>query len=485
MMHKLPNTLLFVLAAVLISRLILMFILPLTDTTEARYAEVARIMMESGDWITPYFDYNIPFWGKPPLSFWLQALSFKFFGVNEFAPRFPSWIASLLTMGLIYHFLVSVADQRTGLWACLIYSSITLVYVLSGVVITDPFLTLGITLSMISFLMVIKHQASFWGYLFFTGIAIGLLSKGPIALVLIGGTLGMWLLFSRQRWRLLKLFPWTGGIILMLVLTLPWYIAAELKTPGFLEYFILGEHFYRFVIPDWKGDLYGSAHDKPKGTIWLLWFQASFPWGILAILLIFKQLLKQTSRTSLWQMLVKEDISLCILWTLFPMIFFTLSGNILWTYILPGLPPLAILTALYLNQTGNNLGEQYPRLLYMIVLIVPLSLTVFTVYAFQNDNLIRTEKNLVGFYESAATADEPLIFVDERSFSARFYSHGKAQLMSWDKFKQRFEKHEPLLNENIYIALPEDLVSRAKKKNLLPEQKLYSNKRYELYKIVL
>lgn len=484
-MKKLSSQLFFLLAVVLVSRLILMLIFPLTDTTEARYAEVARIMMETGDWITPYFDYNIPFWGKPPLSFWLQALSFKLFGVNEFAPRFPSWISILLIMGLMYHLLACVADKRTGLWASLIFSSFALVYMLSGVVITDPFLALGTTLSMISFVMVLKHQPSYWGYLFFTGISIGLLSKGPIALVLLGGTIGLWLLLSPKRWRSLKLLPWFSGLLLTAVLTLPWYIAAEMKTPGFLEYFILGEHFYRFIIPDWKGDLYGSAHDKPKGTIWLLWFQASFPWGILAILVILKKMFKQPSRSKLWQTLAKEDISLYVIWALFPMMFFTLSGNILWTYILPGLPPLAILLALYFNQSQNNLTEKYPRLLYFGVLFVPLSLTVFSIYINQNDNLIRTEKYLIEYYESVATEKEPLLFIDERSFSARFYSRGRAQLVSMKEFKQQFrqnqDQQEPL--SNYYIAVPEDLLGRVKKTRSLPLETLYSNKRYELYKI--
>lgn len=217
----------------------------------------------------------------------------------------------------------------------------------------------------------------------------------------------------------------------------------------------------------------------------MLWFQASFPWGILAILLILKHLFKQPSRSALWQALTKEDISLYVIWALFPMIFFTLSGNILWTYILPGLPPLAILLALYLNQTQNNLTEKYPRLLYFGVLLVPLSLTAFSFYISQNDNLIRTEKYLIEYYESVAAEKEPLVFIDERSFSARFYSRGKAQLVSMKKFKQQFRQNqnqqEPL--SSYYIAVPEDLVSWVKKTGRLPLEKLYSNKRYELRKI--
>ena len=69
---------------------------PLMDKTEARYAEIARIMEETNNWITPQIDYGVPFWAKPPLSTWLSALSIKTFGVNEFAVRFPYLIISAI-----------------------------------------------------------------------------------------------------------------------------------------------------------------------------------------------------------------------------------------------------------------------------------------------------------------------------------------------------------------------------------------------------
>ena len=73
-------------------RLLLNAILPLMDKTEARYAEIARIMYETNNWITPQIDYGVPFWAKPPLNTWLSALSMKVFGVNEFAVRFPAFL---------------------------------------------------------------------------------------------------------------------------------------------------------------------------------------------------------------------------------------------------------------------------------------------------------------------------------------------------------------------------------------------------------
>lgn len=79
-MFKRVDLLLWLLLAFLLGRLLTMAIMPLTDTSEPRYAEIARIMAETGDWVTPWFNYGVPFWGKPPLAFWLEAASFRLFG---------------------------------------------------------------------------------------------------------------------------------------------------------------------------------------------------------------------------------------------------------------------------------------------------------------------------------------------------------------------------------------------------------------------
>ena len=75
---------------------------------------------------------------------------------------------------------------------------------------------------------------------------------------------GQW----KRAW---KSVPWVSGTLLMLALALPWYVLAENKTPGFLDYFIVGEHWKRFVIKGWQGDLYGNAHSETPGTIWVYW----------------------------------------------------------------------------------------------------------------------------------------------------------------------------------------------------------------------
>ena len=94
------RSVLILLGLLIVARLIGMGLLPLMDTTEARYAEIFRKMLEFGDWVTPWYDNGLPFWGEPPLSFWHTAASFKLFGVNEFAARLPNFLCAAVVVVL-------------------------------------------------------------------------------------------------------------------------------------------------------------------------------------------------------------------------------------------------------------------------------------------------------------------------------------------------------------------------------------------------
>lgn len=98
----------------------------------------------------------------------------------------------------------------------------------------------------------------------FVGAGLGILTKGPLALVVVGGIVTLWILLSyKKRISSLSKFPWISGTILMLVIAIPWYIVAEIKTPGFLYYFIIGENLGRFLDVGWHGDKYGYVHKIP------------------------------------------------------------------------------------------------------------------------------------------------------------------------------------------------------------------------------
>ena len=420
---------LYLLASIILSRLLSMAIVPVFDTTEARYAEIARIMAETGDWITPWFHYGIPFWGKPPLSFWLEALSFKLFGVTEFAARLPSWLANLGILGLIYQATRVMSGHYQALIATLVFSTMALSYIMSGAVLTDPFLALGITLTLVSIILSLRQPRSLWRWWIFVGLAIGLLAKGPLALVLIGGPVVIWVMWRRQYRDLLHL-PWVRGLLLTTLLALPWYIAAELKTPGFIHYFIMGEHFLRFVDSGWSGDLYGSAHDKPYGTIWIYGLWASFPWGVIVIIVLICRRINARKNSATQKKRLSDEQRLLLLFALFPSLFFTFAGNILWTYQLPALIPLAILIAMLIATPIPPSGFKKYGLI-SITLFVPFILMLVGSYAHFYPDKFATEKTLVTYYNEHKRNDtQPLIYIGKPPFSAQFYSTGGVKTMT-------------------------------------------------------
>ena len=112
--------------ALLIIRAFFNAVIPLMDKTEARYSEIARIMSETNNWITPQIDYGIPFWAKPPLSTWLSALSFSAFGVTEFTARFPSLLLSIAL--LFFNWKVCNTQKFTFLSACIYFINTTRIF---------------------------------------------------------------------------------------------------------------------------------------------------------------------------------------------------------------------------------------------------------------------------------------------------------------------------------------------------------------------
>ncbi len=476
-MQKRIDTLMWLFIAIALTRLISMAIVPLTDTTEARYGEIARIMAETGDFITPWFDYGVPFWGKPPLSFWTQAISFKLLGMSEFALRLPSWLATIATTFLVFSLIRAYSQRNQALLGAVIYSTMILSYVMAGAVLTDPFLTLGTTLTLVSFIRIQDQPTLPWRWFFFIGLAIGLLSKGPLALVLTGTPIFVWLVWSRQ-WALLQKLPWLRGTTLTAVLTLPWYIAAELKTPGFLNYFIIGEHFLRFLDSGWQGDLYGSAHKQPHGMIWLHWLVATLPWGTIALYAMIRHWIG-TRSNGLTQLDGQQR--LLLLAALFPGLFFTLSGNILWTYQLPALPPLAMLLALILYKNKTAITKPF----FAIAALMPLIVLGIGLYSYQQPDLLKTEKTLVAYYNAQPEAlNTPLIYLDNAQFSARYYTQGKVISMTQAELLAELNNVPDNTPKRIFFcAIKKGDAIQVRATLTFENRVVFTNKRYVLIRI--
>lgn len=467
---------LLALAAVLLSRMIGMVLFPFVDTTEPRYAEIARLMAETGDWITPWFKPGTPFWGKPPLSFWSQALSIRLFGASEFALRLPAWIATIGIAWLTYRLAREFWGQRIAHWAVLVFATMALTYISAGAVMTDTFLVFGTSLSLISFALAVSGHGLYWRWLFFAGLVIGLLSKGPLALVLTGMPIGLWALTSKRLPQTLHALPWCRGILLTLALSAPWYILAELKTPGFIDYFIVGEHIKRFLDPGWAGDLYGSAHDQPKGMVWLFWVWASFPWGILALSGLAITAYRRRLGPTLARAFSDRPTLFLILCAATPMLFFSLAGNTLWTYVLPSLPFSAILIARWSSTFDSPAAKQGRNL---ALALVPVLVTVFVVLASYGLKPLKTEKRLVDTYQKQnSSTDSSLFYIDRVPFSARYYSRGEATAISESALTKRLQTRD---GSTLYLAAPRDWSADRIDGIVGASREVMNNRRYRLW----
>jgi 4-amino-4-deoxy-L-arabinose transferase-like glycosyltransferase len=435
-------------------RVLTLGLYPLYDPSESRYAEMGRKMLETGNWVTPLIDYGVPFWGKPPLTVWMTASSLWLGGINDFSARLPSVLLSLGTAWIIFH-LASVQRSRDNAWsAVIILASSVLFFVMSGTVAMDICMSFGVTLALASFWLALREGKSFWAYLFFIGLSIGLMAKGPIAIVLSGISIGLWTVISGEWVRVWKRLPWFKGTLLMLFLSVPWYLIAEHKTPGFLEYFFIGEHWKRFTESGWTGDLYGNGHAHAHGMIWVYWLGGAFPWSLIFLKILMTALVKKKSVDLLksndgWRLY-------CLLWMASPLLFFTFSANIIWTYVLPGLPGFALLLSDWLNQSRYRAA---------FALCVPLSfLGLVIAYHSPNADFFRSQKQLVVAYQQASHPNERLIYFIERPYSAQFYLQGKAlQLTGIAALQDSLtdSSHDfYVLKKDLLSSLPEAVESR-------------------------
>lgn len=437
-------------AAVLL-RLFLLAWMPLTDPAEGRYGEIGRKMMELGDWVTPWHQYGVPFWGKPPLSFWMTALSLDWFGVNEFAARLPHFLAGLATAACVWN-AARARSAEEGLMAAAVLGTGLLFFLSSGAVMTDAALVLGTTMATAGAWLAMRgttpEQRRRQGWMAFIGGALGILAKGPLALVLVGAPLLLWAAWC-GRWRTLwEALPWVRGVLLMTALGAPWFVAAEWKTPGFFEYFFVGEHFHRFATPGWAGDLYGKAHHEPKGMIWVFAAGACMPWTVVLPALALWRRLRGPAAPIVaapeprgpWAVTDQEEARFVALWAVVPLLFFTASSNIIWTYVLPAMPGLAWWAARWMGRQPQQ-GLRWAVAGVLLAVVAWGALAAVTHF---NGRLERASaKGLVAACKTAWARHAPaalaadglrgdqappwLILLGRRSFSAHFYTEGRTQ----------------------------------------------------------
>jgi len=397
-------------------------VVPLMDKTEARYAEIARLMAETGNWITPQIDYGVPFWAKPPLSTWLSAASMNVFGVNEFAVRFPYL---LLVVAMVL--LIGKYAKRAHLPFYLpgfILLLIPELFLHAGVVSTDTALTLAVTLTFLSFWEATHNGKKLWGYLFFIGIGLGLLAKGPIVIILCGPPLFLWMVFQKKYKTVFTKIPWILGLLVTALVAVPWYYLAEQTTPGFIDYFLVGEHWLRFTDSTWKGDKYGFPKTQPLGIVWAFLMLFALPWIQIIIYKVFK------TRVTI---LKDEWVLFLLLWLLWTPLFFTVSSSLIHTYIMPVMVPVALLIVHWWPTIKSKKTLVIASLSLVVGCVLFLIGVIATDTAKQHAN---TDKYFIENHPEQIKIDEFYHF-GNKSYSSQFYSNGIVQSISLKELKAK------------------------------------------------
>lgn len=326
---------------------------PLMDPDEGRYAEVPREMLVSGDFLTPHFNY-VHFFSKPPLFYWMNAFSFLFFGINEFAARFPSALCGLATILVVYFLGYRLFDRRTAFSAALVMGATGGHFVCARLSLLDLpltlFLTAALGLMLLGFMDAGPRKRAYFctAYLF---MALAVLAKGLIGIILPGLIVLLFCLFSR-RWHLIREMRLGCGILIVAAVSSPWFVYISVKYPGYAKYFFLREHLERFT---------SDVHNRHEffGFYIPMFIGLMFPWSLLLppVIARFRDL-RRTPNFMPWIFLATWAISIFV--------FFSLSESNLATYILPAFPAFALLT----GATISDGFDSWPRLIRWPALII-------------------------------------------------------------------------------------------------------------------
>jgi 4-amino-4-deoxy-L-arabinose transferase-like glycosyltransferase len=301
------------------------------DMNEGLYAEIAREMLSTQNYLIPHLN-AVPYLEKPPLLYWLIALSYHVFGVSAFAARIvPSSCAVLACLSLIW-FGKKIERKRQAWLAALILASSLGFCLIGRTVFFDMLLNLWLWLSLWCFYLWYQTDGRKYLRLAYFALALGLLTKGFVALIFPVGSVILFLLSEPCSWRKrLALFDGWGIAVFFLV-ALPWHVAAVVKQPHFAWDYFINEQWYRFLDKRIPNDY----HTGP----WYFYFPYIlaylFPWSLL-----LPALLKTNFKDPLQKFLALSF--------LVPMVFYSLSRAKGDYYMVVGMPQLAMLLGIRIN----------------------------------------------------------------------------------------------------------------------------------------
>jgi 4-amino-4-deoxy-L-arabinose transferase-like glycosyltransferase len=284
---------------------------------EGRYAEIAREMVATGDWVTPRLN-GIKYFEKPPLQYWLTAASFRAFAIDEWTARLPGALAGLLTVLFVGYVGSIIASKTAGAYAALALAGCIWPFGISHLVTLDALLTFWLAGALGAFLLAQHWRAdparqARWMLAAWAATAGGVMTKGLVALVVPFATLVIHTLVTRDR------TPWTRlsaarGLPLLLLLAAPWFVLVSLRNPEFARFFFIHEHFERFL----------TTEHRRTGAWW--YFLPMLAVGLLPWTGVFLWGLRRS-----WNEPVAPGTfawtRFCLFWSAFVLVFFSISGS--------------------------------------------------------------------------------------------------------------------------------------------------------------
>lgn len=388
-MFKRQSIFWWALAALLVVRLVVMATSSVFDPSESRYATLAANMARTGDYVVPHFIHKgvyQSFDGKPPLLFQAGGIACQLFGEIEFATRLPSFLAAVL--------LLFILNFAAGRRAVLICATSVAFYALMGFCMTDMLLTLSVAGALLLEDVFNRNPTRQISLCIFALLGLGMLTKGPIALVLFGLPTFLDACINK-RGRILARHSWVIGPLLFLAISAPWYIRMEQRTPGFLSYFFIHENFLRFITHDY-GDKYGAGREFCRGMA-LVWFLVvTLPWTLF---------IRPTRKLPHPNLLALGVLSITAFWCL--------TSRIPLAYMLPTVPLFAALLAPHLTPRQFSRGAIFACILAPFVLIATLLITAQT-----------TNKMSGRFFQKIARSlneNEKVVCIERNYYAPEFY----------------------------------------------------------------
>ena len=296
----------------------------LWEPDEARYAEIAREMLQSGNLIVPHLNY-VAYVEKPPLLYWLTTLSFWIFGVSEFGARLPVALSAIAGILATYFFALRAFGRRHAIVAAAILATTPLYALMGQVLTTDMTLTALVTIATFS-LYLHREEGGRWCWIAYVAMGLAVMTKGPVGAAIPIASMLLWLAWRRELSGAIAKFRAIPGLALTMLIAAPWFVAMTMREPGFFDFYFVGEHLRRVFETDY-------SHSEafyfyvPVLAIGLL------PWSLLVPFLTWRDSPRNPAR------------SFCLVAAGFTVIAFSCASAKLIPYILPAVPPLAVLIA--------------------------------------------------------------------------------------------------------------------------------------------